>query len=75
MPARPTAHPFEKLSQKWRELAERRRAHFVELYRSGRWKHYYTEEEFVFQVREVFHAADAWARLAPLASEGGEQAA
>jgi uncharacterized repeat protein (TIGR03809 family) len=65
MLARPTARPYEKLSQKWRELAERRRAHFVELYRTGRWKHYYTEEEFVSRMRDVFHAADAWERLAP----------
>ena len=34
-------------AQKWRDLAERRRAHFIDLYRSGRWKHYYTNEEFL----------------------------
>jgi len=50
---------------KWRDLAERRRAHFVELYRSGRWKHYYTDEEFVVQLREATMAAYRWAKIAP----------
>jgi uncharacterized repeat protein (TIGR03809 family) len=53
------------LAQKWRELAERRREHFAELYRSGRWRHYYTEEQFVAQMREVVRAAEEWARIAP----------
>jgi len=51
--------------QKWRDLAERRRAHFVDLYQSGRWKHYYTEEQFHACMREVVAAAEAWARIAP----------
>src|SRR5205807_9859497 len=29
---------LDEVAQKWRALAERRRAHFVELYHSGRWK-------------------------------------
>jgi uncharacterized repeat protein (TIGR03809 family) len=62
--------PYELLSHKWRDLAERRRAHFVELYSSGRWKHYYTEDEFVLRLREVFAAVEAWAKLAPRG--GGE---
>ena len=37
--------PVESV-RKWHSLAERRRRHFVELYRSERWKRYYTEEEF-----------------------------
>jgi uncharacterized repeat protein (TIGR03809 family) len=57
--------PYELLSHKWRDLAERRRAHFVELYSSGRWKHYYTEDEFVLRLREVFAAVEAWTKLAP----------
>ncbi|MEA2950820.1 MAG: hypothetical protein QOJ96_340 [Alphaproteobacteria bacterium] len=73
MSARLTARPYERLSEKWRALAERRRSHFVDLYNSGRWKHYYTEEEFVRQLRDVFAAADVWAKLAPRTE--GEQAA
>ena len=56
--------PYGDVAQKWRELAERRRAHFVDLYRSGRWRHYYTEEQFLVRMREVVQAAEAWAHLA-----------
>ncbi len=65
MAARQASGYFDQATQKWRELAERRRAHFVDLYESGRWRHYYTEEQFLACLREVTAAADAWARLAP----------
>ena len=61
---RAQAQPYGDVAQKWRDLAERRRAYFVELYRSGRWKHYYTEELFLERMREVISAADTWARIA-----------
>ncbi len=35
------------------------------MYRSGRWKHYYTEEEFLVRMREAISAADVWHRIAP----------
>jgi uncharacterized repeat protein (TIGR03809 family) len=57
--------PYGRLAHKWRDLAERRRAYFVDLYQSGRWKHYYTEEQFLVRMREVILAAEAWARIAP----------
>jgi uncharacterized repeat protein (TIGR03809 family) len=63
------APPYGAVAQKWRDLAERRRAHFVELYRSGRWRHYYTEEQFLVRMREVIYAAEAWAQLAKPPSE------
>ena len=69
MSNRASAQPYGDVAQKWRDLAERRRAHFVELYRSGRWKHYYTEEQFLARMREVVHAADAWAHLAEPAGD------
>jgi uncharacterized repeat protein (TIGR03809 family) len=56
--------PFDSLSHRWHALAERRRAHFVELYDSGRWKHYYTEEQFVIEMREAIKAAEEWERIA-----------
>jgi uncharacterized repeat protein (TIGR03809 family) len=64
MSERVNSQPYGDVARKWRDLAERRRAHFVELYRSGRWKHYYTEEQFLQRMREVISAADAWAQLA-----------
>ena len=63
MSARLTA--LIEVSHKWRELAERRRAHFVELYHSGRWKHYYTEEQFLRRLREAINTSERWAEIAP----------
>ena len=50
---------------RWRDLAERRRDHFLELYQSGRWKHYYTDEEFLKAMREAIMLAERWAAIAP----------
>jgi uncharacterized repeat protein (TIGR03809 family) len=52
-----------ELTRKWRDLAEKRRAHLIELYDSGRWKHYYTEEQLVVRMREAINLADTWERL------------
>ncbi len=60
------ARPYGEIAQQWRELAERRRAHFVHLYQSGRWKHYYTEEQFLAEMQEAVRMADTWARIAPV---------
>jgi uncharacterized repeat protein (TIGR03809 family) len=54
-----------EVSHKWRELAERRRAHFVELYHSGRWKHYYGEEQFLRSLREAIKMSERWSEIAP----------
>ena len=51
---------FNKIADKWRLLAEKRREYFLELYRSGRWTIYYTEAEFVLRMREVNALVDAW---------------
>ena len=65
MSARPSAHALDAVAQKWRTLAERRRAHLVELYDSGRWKHYYTEGELLYRMREAIRHAERWAEIAP----------
>jgi uncharacterized repeat protein (TIGR03809 family) len=56
---------LDEVAQKWRALAERRRAHFVELYHTGRWKRYYSEEQFLLRMREAIKATDRWAQIAP----------
>ena len=56
---------LDEVAQKWRALAERRRAHFVELYHTGRWKRYYSEEQFLLKMREAIKATDRWAQIAP----------
>jgi uncharacterized repeat protein (TIGR03809 family) len=56
--------PYDDLARKWLALAERRRAHVVELHDSGRWKHYYTPEELLDAMREAVGICEQWARLA-----------
>ncbi len=53
-----------EIARRWRELAERRRAHFVELYSSGRWRRYYTEQEFLTCVRNATADIESWGALA-----------
>jgi uncharacterized repeat protein (TIGR03809 family) len=56
---------LNQAAQKWRALAQRRQAHFVELYHTGRWKRYYGEEQFLLKMREAMKASDRWAEIAP----------
>jgi uncharacterized repeat protein (TIGR03809 family) len=64
MQTRTTALPPDQVAQRWRDLADRRRLYFIELYESGRWKLYYTEADFMLRLREVFQAAEKWEKLA-----------
>jgi uncharacterized repeat protein (TIGR03809 family) len=50
-------------TRKWHALAERRRAYFVDLYRSGRWKRYYGEEVFLEHLRNVMKDVERWAKV------------
>ena len=52
------------IARQWRALAERRRAHFIELYRSGRWRNYFTEQEFLNSIRDIAADLDSWNALA-----------
>jgi len=63
--------PYDAVARKWLALAERRRAHFVELRDSGRWKHYYTADELTEVMREVVRSRNQWAKLAGLALDDG----
>lgn len=62
--------PYDSVARKWHALAERRRAHVVELRDTGRWRHYYTWEELLDVLREAANSRDEWARIAGLG--GGE---
>ena len=55
---------FDKIAEKWHALAQRRLAYLGELYRSGRWKWYYAEEEFKLLLRDAERATLLWAELA-----------
>ena len=63
------APDFTKIALKWHDLAERRLDYYTELYRSGRYKHYYTQERFALRMLEVIEAAKVWRALAGLPRE------
>ena len=61
-------HPNQRLlvaARKWRDFAEMRRDHYLDLYRSGRWSEFYTEAQFILLMRDVLDGADRWSNLAP----------
>lgn len=64
MPAVQGGSRLDDVARKWRDLADRRLAYYTELYRSGRWRHYYTQEHFALRMLDVIRAAKAWADLA-----------
>jgi uncharacterized repeat protein (TIGR03809 family) len=63
MSTRLPGHALDEVAQKWRALADRRCAH--ELYYSGRWKHYYSEGQFLYRMREAIRLSERWAEIAP----------
>jgi hypothetical protein len=60
---------WERISLKWRNIAERRRDQHLDLYKSGRWKHYYTSEEFLAEMRQAVALAKRWVAIVPLPDE------
>ena len=60
------AFKWERIALKWRALAEERRDHFLELYTSGRWTHYYTDEEFLAEMSKAVALAERWSWIAPV---------
>ncbi len=61
-------------SRRWLELAERRRDYLVELYRSGRWRRYFSEVEFLAVMRGVKAEEEAWRSLATASPEEASKA-
>ena len=53
----------EALARKWHALAERRRNHLAELYESGAWQRYFTEDTLRSQMREAVREVDRWSAL------------
>ena len=65
MPAAQGALQINAISRRWLILAERRLAYYTELYRSGRWAHYYADREaFAVRMLDVIKAAKVWRELA-----------
>ena len=61
-------HAFQEVAHRWRVLAERRCEHFLELHDSGRWKYYYSEQQFLDRLDEAIRLSERWAEIAPLAT-------
>jgi uncharacterized repeat protein (TIGR03809 family) len=60
---------FESVALRWRALAERRCAYFIELYKSGRWRLYYDEPKFIAAMQASEALAVRWVKIAPLPNE------
>ncbi len=60
---------LEAIALKWRSLAERRRDHHLDLYKTGRWRHYYSDQEFLIELRAAIALAQRWAKIAPKPEE------
>jgi len=65
MSARHFTQRFDEIAQKWRNFAQRRRAYFIELYDSGRWQHYYDEQQFIDCMRDAIQMSERWIEIAP----------
>jgi len=64
MQALPSRPRLNEIALKWHDLAQRRLDYYTELYRSGRWQHYYTQERFAVRMLDVINAARKWRELA-----------
>jgi len=53
-----------ELAARWCALAERRLAHLTELFESGRWRRYYTDQSLLDDFRNAKAAVQTWQALA-----------
>jgi hypothetical protein len=63
----PAANPPDALdlaTHRLRDLAMRRHAYYLDLLRSGRWRRYFTEQQFTDRLRDVMLLTRRWNGLA-----------
>ncbi|MFZ3361073.1 MAG: TIGR03809 family protein [Xanthobacteraceae bacterium] len=65
--AEPHSGRYDSIARRWLALIERRQENFLDLCDSGRWRHYYTETEFLDEMRKVLRVREQWAALAGVA--------
>ena len=64
MPTTPASLRLERATRQWLELSERRLAYYEELYRSGRWRHYFpTQELFAVRMLDVIKTVKTFRRV------------
>jgi hypothetical protein len=56
--------PYDSIARKWLALAERRRAHLIELRDSGRWQRYYTKANIADELLMLELACQRFAEIA-----------
>jgi uncharacterized repeat protein (TIGR03809 family) len=56
--------PYDAVARGWLSLVERRKAHLIDLFETGRWRHYFTEAELLDELRAVNLACDRFADIA-----------
>jgi len=75
MSAIPGPLHYQDVSRQWLALAERRVAYYTELYRSGDWQRYYTNESFAARINDVIRAVTIWKNLAGQSQEQAQEQA
>ena len=58
--------PYRAVAREWLSLVERRKSHLIELFETGRWRHYFTEAELLSELRAVNLACERFADVAGL---------
>ena len=56
----PASTAIDAVSQRLRELAHKRLVYYSELSKTGRWRLYFTEREFIERLRDVIAVTNAW---------------
>ena len=66
MPATNSPGSLDAATRGFRDLAMRRHAYYLDLLQSGRWQHYFSEQEFAERLRDVIAMTRKWDGLAGL---------
>ncbi len=53
----------QEIVARWCNLAEQRLEHLTELFETGRWRRYHSEQDFLENIREARAAVDIWREL------------
>ena len=53
----------DEIARQWQVLAERRRNHLLELYRTGRWRRYYSEDQLMAEMRDAVREIRGWGAI------------
>jgi len=69
------ASPYDAVARGWLSLVERRKAYLINLFETGRWRHYFTEAELLSELRAVNLACDRFADVAGISSRATASAA